>query len=284
MPELLPQKTLLLVELPDFQRTRTRWHESDLYQIWREPSVQAWLQKPLARLPTDGRRSQDPGRFSPARADARFPRADLDREQRTKVDRRFSFRSIPGRGAKIRRATGDGFPGENGERETRDNRLRAARDRDGQAYRISSSHASTIINGCFASNDVATLKALLDRVDHRRKKADGSLQESEAFAAAAKHLPAEYAGMIFLDPRPFVEKLMPLIAMTGQSLPMNQLQPTKAGAQRGGDGRLRPRKNARNRFCRDAAGGRGGKVEAAPPRHCGSGHVSLLNVASSLVR
>ena len=53
VPELLPQATLLVVELSDFQRTRARWHESDLYQIWREPSVQAWLQKPLARLPTD---------------------------------------------------------------------------------------------------------------------------------------------------------------------------------------------------------------------------------------
>jgi hypothetical protein len=53
VPELLPQETLLLVEVPDFQRTRTHWHASDLYQIWREPSVQAWLQKPLARLPKD---------------------------------------------------------------------------------------------------------------------------------------------------------------------------------------------------------------------------------------
>ena len=33
--------------------------------------------------------------------------------------------------------------------------------------------------------------------------------------------------MIFLDPRPFVEKLMPLVAMTGQSLPMDQLQRLK---------------------------------------------------------
>src|SRR4030095_12070606 len=54
VPELLPQTTLLLVELSDFQRTRTHWHESDLYQIWREPSVHGWLQKPLARLPKKG--------------------------------------------------------------------------------------------------------------------------------------------------------------------------------------------------------------------------------------
>ena len=50
IPELLPEKTLVLMEMPDFVRTRTRWHESDIYQLWREPTVQAWLQKPLARL------------------------------------------------------------------------------------------------------------------------------------------------------------------------------------------------------------------------------------------
>src|SRR5215831_19668930 len=50
VPELLPATTLLLVEIPDFQKLRARWHGSDLHQIWREPSVQAWLQKPLARM------------------------------------------------------------------------------------------------------------------------------------------------------------------------------------------------------------------------------------------
>ncbi|HEX5176291.1 MAG TPA: hypothetical protein VFV83_04635, partial [Chthoniobacteraceae bacterium] len=56
VPELLPKQTLLLVKLPDLQRTWTRWRESDLYQIWREPSVQAWLQEPLAHLPKEGDR------------------------------------------------------------------------------------------------------------------------------------------------------------------------------------------------------------------------------------
>ena len=79
----------------------------------------------------------------------------------------------------------------------------------------------------FASNDLAELKALLDRLDHRREKTQDSLAENAAFTAAAKHLPREYAGMLFLDPRPFVEKLMPLVALTGQSLPMNQLERLK---------------------------------------------------------
>ena len=30
---------------------RDQWHASDIYQIWREPSVQAFLEKPLAKVP-----------------------------------------------------------------------------------------------------------------------------------------------------------------------------------------------------------------------------------------
>jgi hypothetical protein len=35
----------------------------------------------------------------------------------------------------------------------------------------------------------------------------------------------------YFDPRPFVEKLIPLVAMTGQSLPMDQLL-VETGANR----------------------------------------------------
>jgi hypothetical protein len=80
----------------------------------------------------------------------------------------------------------------------------------------------------FASNDVAALKALLDRADHRADKQTPSLQENEAFLAARKHLPGDYDGMVFIDPQPFVQKLLPLVAMTGQSLPGGQLERLKS--------------------------------------------------------
>src|SRR5204862_125731 len=61
VPELLPRTTLVLAYLPDLKRTREEWLESDVYQIWREPSMQAWLQKPLAKVPQDrgGRKTLD---------------------------------------------------------------------------------------------------------------------------------------------------------------------------------------------------------------------------------
>src|SRR5712691_13433549 len=51
---LLPRETILFVHVPDFNRTRDQWHESDIYKLYREPSVQDFLQKPLRKLPEKG--------------------------------------------------------------------------------------------------------------------------------------------------------------------------------------------------------------------------------------
>ena len=51
VPELLPETTLALIEVPDFQGARAQWQRSDLCQIWHEPTVQTWLQKLFAQLP-----------------------------------------------------------------------------------------------------------------------------------------------------------------------------------------------------------------------------------------
>ena len=55
---LVPRETILLVHVPDFNRTRDRWHHSDLYQLYREPAVQDFLRKPLTRLPKRDSASQ----------------------------------------------------------------------------------------------------------------------------------------------------------------------------------------------------------------------------------
>ena len=80
----------------------------------------------------------------------------------------------------------------------------------------------------FAAGDLATLKALLDRAAHQGDNSETSLQDDSSFAAAQKHLPADFAGMLFLNPQPFVEKLLPLITMTGQSIPPHQLEVLKS--------------------------------------------------------
>src|SRR5204863_3664699 len=49
---LLPKETLAFVHMPDFNRSRMELQQTDLYQIWTEPSLQDFLQKPRAKIPT----------------------------------------------------------------------------------------------------------------------------------------------------------------------------------------------------------------------------------------
>ena len=45
---LLPKETTALIHVPDVNGTRAKWHETDLYKLWREPALQDFLQKPLS--------------------------------------------------------------------------------------------------------------------------------------------------------------------------------------------------------------------------------------------
>src|SRR5438552_12419445 len=46
---LLPRDAVAFAHLPDFNTTVDEWHRSDIYQIYREPAVQEFLKKPLAK-------------------------------------------------------------------------------------------------------------------------------------------------------------------------------------------------------------------------------------------
>src|SRR3954454_2701844 len=48
---LLPLETVAFVHVPDFESARDQWHHSDIYELYREPSVQEFLRRPLSRVP-----------------------------------------------------------------------------------------------------------------------------------------------------------------------------------------------------------------------------------------
>lgn len=223
VPELLPATTLVLAHVPDFKATRAQWQASDIHQIWREQSVQAWLQRPLAQLPKErgGRKTLE--EFLQLRPTHGFVALTSIENNEPKLIGGFHFEGAAGNARRfIEQRQAEWLP------------KAGVAKRETTAYgqhkidTVSVSHfvfASVYDNQWFfTSNDVSALKTLLDRADRRREKASVSLGENESFSAAVKHLPGEYAGMIFLDPRPFAKKLMPLVAMTGQSLAMDQLQ------------------------------------------------------------
>src|SRR5437879_11749831 len=48
---ILPRETIFLAHIPDFNRTRDEWRQSDIYQLYRESAVQDFLRKPLDNMP-----------------------------------------------------------------------------------------------------------------------------------------------------------------------------------------------------------------------------------------
>ena len=48
---LLPKDTVALVHLPDLNRMRDQWHDSDIYKLYQEPAMQDFLRKPMAQIP-----------------------------------------------------------------------------------------------------------------------------------------------------------------------------------------------------------------------------------------
>ena len=227
VPELLPQNTLLLVQAPDVKQMQARWRESALYQIWREPSVQVWSNKLLEQFRRDHQGSQNFHDFiglGPSRVFAAVTSID---NSEPRLVGGFHFEAAPEEVRKfIEARAAKWWPQAVAvKRETLLYRRHQIENLHGARLQFASVLDD---HWFFASNDVAALKALLDRADRRPGKGEPSLKQNEVFAAAAKHLPNEYAAMIFLDPQPFLEKLLPLVTMTGQSLPATQLQRLKS--------------------------------------------------------
>jgi hypothetical protein len=226
VPELLPETTLALIEVPDFQRARAQWQRSDLCQIWHEPTVQTWLQKPLAQLPQVGasRRQilEDFLQLGPTHG---FMALTSVENNEPKVLSGFHFNKSPQEAQTfVEQRKADWLSrSEGAKRET-------TVYEQHQIETVSVSHFifATVCDDhwFFAANDLAALKSLLDRVDHRGEKKP-SLQANATFTEASRYLPNDYAAFGYIDPRPFVEKLMPIVAMTGQTLPMDQLERLK---------------------------------------------------------
>ncbi len=214
--ELLPKATLLLAEIPDFKVTREHWHASDLYALWHEPAVQDWLREPLAKLAQKRGGDQTLAQFLQLGPTEGFAALVSLENNQPKFLGGFHYDRSE---AEARRFI-----------ETREAPLLAKSGSKREQIIYQQHEIETVNTGrvalatvhdrnwFFASNDLRSLKELLDRIDRRTPEATrGSLRENEVFTAAAKNLPSSYDGMFFLDPKPFLEKLLPVLAMAGQS-------------------------------------------------------------------
>jgi hypothetical protein len=206
---LLPKDTLAFVHMPDFNRSRSEWHQTDLYQIWTEPALQDFLQKPRAKIPMNEGLGPTLQECESLQMKDAFVAVLTIEYGAWKVIAGFRFKGDPGNAEKIVA---------NWKAKLLDKALDFKRETvEYQGHQIQTDTAgivrlSTVRDGqwFFIANDPEPLKPLLDRVDGRVKDPNVALAADDVFAAAFKRMPSIYVALGFARIDRLVEKLMPL--------------------------------------------------------------------------
>jgi hypothetical protein len=213
---LLPRDTIFLAHIPDFNRTRDEWRHSDLYQLYREPAVQDFLRKPLSNVPkqnTFSQTLQEIEQIDPR--NAFFALTSIDKSAPSVLGG-FRFRGsqqaaeqVIGKYRSILLEQGAG---------TKQQKLQYQRHEIDLITATPFTLATTYDGPWFfAATNLAELKALLDRVDHRNNDSKETLEKDEAYRMAIAHRMSSYAAFFYLQPKSFSERLAALRAAVHSS-------------------------------------------------------------------
>jgi hypothetical protein len=226
--KFLSPETILLIEAPDWPRTRLRWRETALWKIVHEPEVASFLQRPLGWI----------GKNAPSEE-------TMERLGRAQVHRAF-FAVASIRRNMPQAAAGFEFSGDRAELEKVIAKVRAqasAASPGGKAERIryrefeieSFSDKGVTLAGAFArdwyffGNDVGLLKTTLDRFC--ASKAQDSLAGADAFLKCAAHLPQDPDFQFYVRPSAIVDEVLaPSVGAgrTGESKESDKLRKIQA--------------------------------------------------------
>ena len=214
---LLPRETVAFVHVPDLERTRDDWHRSDIYQLYREPSVQDFLRKPLSLAPgrsTVSRTTSELERLDPK--DLFFAVTSAEKDQPNIVTG-FRFKGSQEDAEKIIGGWRQKLLGTHGGAtgpETLDYQQHKI-----LVYRVAATTICTVYadHWFFAANNVEELKAAVDRADGRVADRQTLLNADPVFVEAMANMPASYAVCFYAQPKTFSQKLAALRASAGQA-------------------------------------------------------------------
>jgi len=206
---LLPRDTLAFLHMPDFNRSRAELHQTDLYQIWTEPALQDFLQKPRASIPTNEGLGPTLQECEALQMRDTFVALVTIESSAWKIVGGFRFKGDPGNAEKIVASWKAKLLGKASDfkQETVDYQSHQIQTDTAGIVRL-----STVRDGqwFFVANDPEQLKPLLDRVDGRIKDPNAALAADDVFAAASKRMPLIYTALAFARIDRLVENLMPL--------------------------------------------------------------------------
>lgn len=218
----LPADTIALIHVPSFNRLRSDWHRSDIYQLLHEPAVQEFLGQPLAGPHQPDAVSQtlaEAERLAPD--DLFFALTSLDIRNPRFIGG-FRFRGSRNAAEKILDKWQTHWLGNMAN--TKHEKI-AHREHDIDLATAPPFTLATAYDGqwFFAASDLETLKQVLDRVDRTVFGGD-TLAGDVAYQSAAAHLISDCAALFYLQPKRLLEKLDALRATAGQP-PSAQQQP-----------------------------------------------------------
>ena len=197
-----PKTTLALVHCP-FQPVRARTASDDLYQLWAEPAVQDFLQRPRSKIPAPEGLGPTVQECESLEMKDAFIAVLTIEHSAWKIVGGFRFKGDPGNAEQIVANWKAKLLGTAPEQETVEHR---GINSGGHSGIVSLSPSGTV-KGSFARNDPNKKNPLMDRVDGRGK--------DPATAGQRCVLPRPPAQPRSKQPGPLpgdrlVEKLMPL--------------------------------------------------------------------------
>lgn len=215
----LPAETLLLLSLPDPGRTAADWKTTDLYKIWTEPQVQAFLSKPLSKMPVDKDFREtwaQAAKVEPTNLFVALTALDAKNEPQLVAGFQFkgSTAEVDKLLAKPKEQMRQKFPG--GKADLVNYQGHAVETFDtGDAKTVASVYDG---DWYLVSNDMALLKATVDRVDGRTTGDASSLEKQADFAAVMAKMPANFATFVFGRPQVFLGKAYEMATASGQNV------------------------------------------------------------------
>jgi hypothetical protein len=216
MATFLPQETIFVAHVPDFNRVLDEWQHCDIYQLYREPAVQDFLRKPLGKVPKSDAVSQTLREIEQlAPKNAFIALISIDNNN-PKLVGGFRFRGRKEEAERIIGRWRSALWGQNSGRKTEKVQY--------ERHEIEVTKAATFSVATaydppwfFAATDLPELQRLLDRADRRASNPDKSLDKDDAYRAAISHQPSNYAAFFYLQPKTFSQRLAALRAAVGST-------------------------------------------------------------------
>jgi hypothetical protein len=214
--ELLPPETVFLAEAPSLGRTALRFSGTALNALVQEPEIQAFLERPRAKLPILQGSTDWPQTLADVRPLQAFVAVTSIDAETPQVIAGFSYagsRSAVEHALETPRTNfKNAYPA--GKAELLPH---------GQAELIVFSDKTNVLaeasldNWYFAANNTALLRATLDRFWAQPGAAGESLATRDSYREAMAPLPAEPELAVYLRPQPLVQRFATILKAAGQA-------------------------------------------------------------------